>query len=246
MPDVNPADLIDPKEQLDFYWARVYEYLAIIIRATGKSLDEFVGDLSDAHAVSDEKIKPMVETTTLHKILPRTISLWSMEDEYTDESGEAKEISVDGPEPSLKALMERAKIGIVDEKEPVEVTEAVTLLVKSGAVVLTEDGLSLKRPDFVYATDEALHPVSLVRSIAAFMGCVANNSKIGKETNILQAFAWSMSFPIKDIALFESTARDQGMQFLVEMDNVLENSDDVPKEERTFAGVGVYVYHDKV
>lgn len=238
---------LDPSHPLYQSLKRLVDGLTVILKLFGISeeqLRQIVHEsyssvsLPDTHQHPDPDFIP--ETSPF---LAAMISYWHSEPDYLDHLGSPLAIPKAGPSPSLEAIYQHVLKTFHHLKTKVSLDEAVHRLQRHGNVVESDGAYSVLERHFITNMPGSGGHSSLSYA-ADFLHTCAHNSLKGSKHGYFQRTSNTPRFPADKVALIDQRLRDQGMDFLEQMDNIIEReklSDPSDTRESVRLLVGIYL-----
>ncbi len=165
----------------------------------------------------------------------RIVSTWVRDRRFHDAGGEPAVLPLEGEGASLDSLVRT-------QGSDIPVKTVLRELKNAGAVQELPDGrLRLLTPGYIPAASEIDKLQLLGTDVAALLATIDNNLS-HPDTALFQR---KVSFPrLSDagVALLKRRVREQGLDFLLELDRDLAKHDQADADAGHFAGLGMYVF----
>jgi hypothetical protein len=175
------------------------------------------------------------------RILTHVLSEWGMNEKYVDDLGRPVPLTLSGEEGSLKSLYGDT-LRVRDLRGQVEFQDCVDSLLSVGAIELNESGKFVRlRDDFPHHQTQGGGIQLQVEFLAQFATTIRHNVENGG--GLFCSVASTHDFPVRSIAWLNGSVRQDGMNFLREIDETMEQerkSSDAGRRIR--AGVGIYFF----
>jgi len=223
---------------------RIAEALAFLLRLADISPAEFAGLLARFDNAKVDFASGELGDSSLDEdaviLATGVLAAWYQDSKYVDEVGDPLPLSMDGAPPSVRGLFDQVSGG--GQRVPDTVAnDIVERLITHDSLQQLPNGqyTPLKRTFSVNAKGPAMN--AMFARLAGFVETVAFNAKHGGR---FERTAKVKSFPAEAVPLVIAALQESGMQFLEQIDSVLEKHREqaVPGQASQTKEIGVGVY----
>jgi len=180
-------------------------------------------------------------------LMGNVVSMWCQLPEYCDSNGDSLPLPLNGPAPSLQALLDTAILQLPSASDPPTVEQVEAWLTRRQVVQKTEQQTYERLLDYFpsSSSEETLIPM-LLDYLIEFAHTAEYNTRYGGGTGRFLRVAQTDAFPVDQIPKINRLTHEHGMEFLRLLDScIMAEVDDPAKTngaETTNIGVGVYLF----
>lgn len=188
-------------------------------------------------------LEPSTPLRLAHRnLFGRMLSYWRTLLAYVDETGLPRSLPASGPEPSMESLYADAVKNDSSDLSGIEPSEVPELLLKHRSVKKDKDGNYYPiEYSFKVNTDTLTGAISNLAYLAEFAGTAKHNAYKGQGGRF-NAVARVQGMPVDQLPLVQAMLRNEGYQFLTEVDTMLESKKDTSRDRAELCDIGVGLY----